>query len=499
MAYKMIDRVKNEDYDFIYGLTKCDGENLIASIRNDKDRVEIIRNMIPEFIEKSPGFIFKLVYDIPEFMEESFKTFNRKEISTQMLTSMLYNSPVGARLVSEKTEELAVIEEYFEIVLKCIFDTNNKDLKKKLSMYPNLHIRYLFMSYLVLHHPEEIKSIYPGDFTDYVTSVSYESKEQLTFCPKLMDSSDISKLAVYFLIKNREEDFLKLKEFILKNYEENYLASELMGSRWIVDPETKKFQRDTKIELKRDAFKKDADNLFKSSIDFRIALYLKHKDKISSEVIKEFENKLKYILEAKRDAEDYYPILYNNPTEEELDRVYRAGCGKQLELWLEKYMDISKSKEYGFINDGSTSSCFRIGDYVIKLVKYKWSYEDVICPNLFLIAKNFEEIYIRGGDDTVIGGLEVQQYLSRSAKELDPKLFDTFDRELDRLGYVRTDTLTKGTRGENTMLLDTYMDADYYNPEFLPDWFKKHPLVLVDRDRIYPKGSITHKQLHPDY
>ena len=116
-----------------------------------------------------------------------------------------------------------------------------------------------------------------------------------------------------------------------------------------------------------------------------------------------------------------------------------------------------------------------------------------------MIAKNYEEIYLRDKDGKVKGGLEVQKYLTRSAKDIDPNYFRYFDLALDRLGYRRTDTLTKGSCGENTMLLDTYRDADCSNPEKVPVWFKKYPLVLIDRDRIYPKDKAYVKQLSNGY
>ena len=49
------------------------------------------------------------------------------------------------------------------------------------------------------------------------------------------------------------------------------------------------------------------------------------------------------------------------------------------------------------------------------------------------------------------------------------------------------------------MLLDTYRDADCPNPEKVPVWFRQYPLVLIDRDRIYPKDKIYIKQLRSGY
>ena len=203
---------------------------------------------------------------------------------------------------------------------------------------------------------------------------------------------------------------------------------------------------------------------------------------------------MRYFLDAKRI--DEYSV---NQDEWDLKKIDNCGLSSLLEKWTEKYMDLSQSKEYGFVGKGTTCSCYRIGDYVIKLVKTKWSYEDEICPDIYLIAKDYEEIYVRDKDGIVKGGLEVQKYLTRNAKNIDPKYFGYFDEALEKLGYRRTDTLINGSCGENAMLLDTYYDADCANPEKLPEWFKECPIVIVDRDRIYSKDKTYVKQLSSGY
>lgn len=340
------------------------------------------------------------------------------------------------------------------------------------------------MDYLIKNYPDQIDTVY-DDITKYTTSVTYEPFEQLTFLPRLMNPDDISKLAVLLLTNNREKDYKKLKEFILKDYKYNYLASELLADKRLVDPDTLRLLSDPNKEKKESIFSEDADALFRTSADYRFPLYLRHKAKISQELLDDFAYRIRYFLEEDKSRE--------------FESIYRCGLGRLLEEWTEKYMELSQSKEYGFVGGGTTCDCYRIGDYVIKLVKTKWSYEDVICPNLYLIAKNYEEIYIRNKKGIVDGGLEVQKYLTRRADNIDPKYFRYFDLALDRLGYRRTDTLTKGTCGENTMLLDTYRDADCLNPEKVPVWFRQCPLVLVDRDRIYPKDKMYIKQLRSGY
>ena len=76
---------------------------------------------------------------------------------------------------------------------------------------------------------------------------------------------------------------------------------------------------------------------------------------------------------------------------------------------------------------------FKIGDYVFKIVNSKWSYEEVICPNLYLIIKNLEEHYVRDKNGIVRIGIEVQKYLSRNDIEITEEHLNNFRMELNRL------------------------------------------------------------------
>ena len=487
MAFNTLEYLRDGKVDFVFRCTPYDYEHLIENVRKAPNRIEIINGFLSKLKEELPSFCFAIIYDIPEFADDAYKLLNIKNVTPEMLKNALYNSPLGIRILYDNFDMLLSSKEdkdYFSFIVEYAFNTKNSELIHKLSRYSDLHIRYLFMDYLIKNYPEQIDEIY-DDITKYTTSITYEPYEQLTFLPRLMNPDDISKLAVLLLTSNREKEYHKLKEFILKDYKYNYLASELLADKWRVDPDTHIMSIIPSSKEKTSAFTKDADDLFKTSADYRFALYLKHKARISRELLDEFAHRIRYFLEEDKCHE--------------LESIYRCGLGNLLEEWTEKYMELSKSKEYGFVGSGTTCECYRIGDYVIKLVKTKWSYEDVICPNLYLIAKNYEEIYLRDKKGIVDGGLEVQKYLTRRADNIDPKYFRYFDLALDRLGYRRTDTLTKGTCGENTMLLDTYRDADCPNPERVPVWFRQCPLVLVDRDRIYSKDKIYIKQLSSGY
>ncbi len=500
MAFNTLEYLKDGKVDFVFRCTPYDYEHLIEIVRKSPNRLEIIKGFLPKLKEKLPLFCFSIIYDIPEFMAESYELLDIKNVTPEMLNNLLHNSPLGLKVLYEYFDTLLIHNgntKYFDYIVKYAFNSNNKEIIYKLSRYKDLHIRYLFMNYLIKNYPEMIDTVY-DDITKYTTSVTYEQYEQLTFLPKLMNPDDISKLAVLLLTNNREKDYRKLKEFIIKDYKYNYLASMLLTNDIIIDPDTSRLLIDPNKEKKEKTFREDADILFKTSANYRFSLYLRHKEMISQELLDNFANRLKYFLD-NPSQDTQKSSIFGTPEENNLESIYLYGLGDLLEEWVEKYMDLSQSKEYGFVGNGSTCSCYRIGDYVIKLVKTKWSYEDVICPNLYLIVKDYEEIYLRNKEGIVKGGLEVQKYLTRKAINIDPKYFRYFDLALDRLGYRRTDTLTKGICGENTMLLDTYRDADCQNPEKVPVWFRKCPLVLVDRDRIYPKDKMYIKQLRSGY
>lgn len=487
MAFNTLDYLKEGKVEFVFHCTQYDYNHLIENVRKSPNRIEIINGFLPILKEKLPSFCINIIYDIPEFADDAYELLDIRNITPEMLSNLLNKSPLGLKILYENFNTFLYSNkdtQYFDCIVKYAFESNNRELIHKLSRYSDLHIRYLFMDYLIKNHPEQVDTIY-DDITKYTTSVTYEPYEQLTFLPQLMNPDDISKLAVLLLTNNRKKDYKKLKEFIISDYKYNYLASELLASKWIVDPDTHRLLSDPNKEKKEITFNEDADTLFSTSADYRFAIFLRHKAMISQELLDDFANRIRYFLGEEKSHE--------------LESIYCCGLGQLLEEWTEKYMELSKNKEYGFIGSGTTCNCYRIGDYVIKLVKIKWSYEDVICPNLYLIAKNYEEIYIRDKKGIVEGGLEVQKYLTRRADNIDPKYFRYFDLALDRLGYRRTDTLTKGTCGENTMLLDTYRDADCPNPEKVPVWFRQYPLVLIDRDRIYPKDKIYIKQLRSGY
>ena len=485
MAFNTLEYLKEGKVDFVFSLPSYDYDNLIEYVRKASNRIDIINGFLDKLMDKKSDFCLKIIYDIEEYKFETSKLLAKYGYSffdSKRLKNVLYNTSWGRDFIKNNLEELISCDDKsIYVIFKYIFEDidKNKDFIELFYVHEDLHIRYLFMKHIITHNPKLINEIY-GDIANYL--IDEPLYKQLSFIPELdknelMDVKDASSLAVQCLSVNDKENWIKLKEYILSNYKENSIASSLL------------FYGNSKQEnLFESEFIKDSDRLFKTSLDYRFSIYRNYGKNVSKELIDDFYNKVKYFKNDK--------TLRENWT---LDTVYFRGLGTILEECVLKYLELSKDKTYEYLTSGSMSSCYRIGDYVFKLCKQKWSYEDIICPNLYIILKNLEEYFSRNEKGVVNAGIEIQKYLTRSAKSIEPKYFQKLTSELDRLGYFCTDSLINGKCGDNCMLLDSYKDADCENPEELPDWFKEVPLVIVDRDRIYEKGRSYVKQLREGY
>ena len=278
MAFNTLEYLRDGKVDFVFRCTPYDYEHLIESIRKAPNRIEIINGFLTKLKVDLPSFCFSVIYDIPEFADEAYELLDIKNVTPEMLSNFLHNTPLGIKILYENFDYFlssSLDKKYFDNIVKYAFDSNNVGLIHKLSRYTDLHTRYLFMDYLIRNHANQIDSIY-DDITKYTTSITYEPYEQLTFLPKLMNPDDISKLAVLLLTHNREADYKKLKDYILKDYKYNYIASQLLTDEWLVDPETHILLNDPNREMKEKEFNKDANELFRTSADYRYAIYLRH-------------------------------------------------------------------------------------------------------------------------------------------------------------------------------------------------------------------------------
>ena len=463
MLLEPLKRLEIGDIEFLYRIKKEGLDKLIIDIRSSDNKHNIIKGCIEKIYLQLPDFTFEIIYDMDEYEEYVkrilyFKRF--KNITLDKMVNMLYRTNYGPKLVIDNIDCFLSKDNTF-INNICLYFINNlekyKDFTIKLSRCDNLHTRYIFMDILISYYYNKCSLIY-DDITKYFSN----GKE-------LMDINDICNLAIKYLKLGNQETYEKIKQFIYKNYKYNNLA-------YLLDKNAEDTMYPKYTDLRKNELDLNIDLLFTSSLEGKLIIYQKYADKISEMIRKNFENKMRYMM-----SDGEYKKCVND--------IFKHRLGPKLEHYIDKYLSMSKSDDAGYITSGTTCSVYRVGDYVIKLLKTKWSYEDVICPNLYLIIKNEEEDYIRNKDNIVVAGIEVQKYLKRSAKEVPDKYFYQFEKQLSILGYRVNDTLINGSCGDNTRLLDTYKDADTDNPEILPDWFKEYPIVLIDRDRVYPKDK----------
>ena len=463
------EELENGNINFLESLLtiEYDKNNLINNIRNDSDKINLIKKFIYKIIDKYPSFCFDIIYDMNEFnietsyLLEKYNLYSR--IDDNKLFNILNHTNYGTDLVLRHPEILD--EKKLKIIFFYIITSKDAILINKFKSIRNLHTRYLFMDYLVKYDYKLFKEVYPS-ILNYLTNIIPCYKQISMFEEhkniKYMDINDISSLAID-IKKYNEDDYIKLRNFILKNYDKNSLAKFLYNSD--------KKELESNIDL-----------YYKTTNGYYLTLFKQYEKQISEQLTRKLKNLIsiygteKYINQRMLDSE-LLPLLYE---------------------WTAKYLELSENKEFKFLNGGSTAACYLIGDYVFKFINFKWSYEKIICPRLYLILKNEEEKYIRNNEGIVTLGLEVQKYLTKTATNIDHSILELWRNELDKNGYVLNDTLINGECGTNAYLLDSYLEADTKNPESLPNWFKQNPLVLIDRDMIYKK-NLPYKQLTSRY
>ncbi len=462
-----LEQGKIEILDQIFGY---DLDRLIEDIRNNPRRNKIVRGFLPRIKEIDPYFVFGIIYDMEEYKELVKKIMfdNCIDLNDEELINMLNNSSLGLEYLNQRFD--AIIMEFkndLDFLFEYMFNNFNKckNLIEKLKNYPDLNIRFLFMTYMIKYEGRKIPHIY-DDITKYLVSICepYE--------PKLMDMSKVTMLAKTAFDVRNISLFKALKEYIFKTYPANNLAELLLCGDF--DFGTLKVTPN-KRGIKE--FERDATRYFTKASSWRLQILKNYSRNVSKELLEQFK---KYLLLFQKNGE----------IDSNYEHLDTYGLTRLLETYVDKYLELSHDKTHEFVAKGSTASCYRIGDFSFKLVRTKWSYEQTICPNIYLALPNLEEDYIRKENGVVEAGIEVQKFLRRNAKNVPDEIFKLFNEELNRLGYYSTDTLINGGCGDNTRLLDSYLEAGVE----VPDWFKEYPLVLVDRDRIYSLKNKHPKQ-----
>lgn len=491
MAFLATDYLKQGKVDFVFGLTPYDYNYLVEYVRNDEDKNAIIKGFLPHLLDDYSQFCFSVIYDNDEFKKETKYLLEKGfKISDEKIINVLNNTSWGKDYIFEHRNE--IIDELNEETLIKLFElifsrcSEYQDYINYFKIHKDLHIRYLFMKYLIENETSKLPFIY-DNFLDYLTSYTHQEFEQLTFLPELMDVFDISALAYSVLKSNLDRQYFdELKEFILANYESNDLAKLLL--------ESKEIKVDSYYILEHDQegineFTRDADRLFATSATYKLYILEKYSSLIKDEILNSFARKMS---------------IFRKEDEGVLDSLFYYNLGKYVLDYIDKYLSLSKDETCEYLNKGTTATVYRIGDFVLKLVSTKWSYEEIICPNLYFIIKNLEETYIRNDRGIVQAGLEVEQYLKKDVSAVPRYIFDCIIEAIEKSGFIWTERYRSGAWFENCRVLNSYLDADCNKHRYLPDWFKEYPVVIVDRDRFYenvkgPDGKVHIKQLQESW
>lgn len=500
MAYNPLDELKKGNVKFLYSINTNNLKTLIDYIRNSCDKNEIINGFLSLLIDEMPKFCFDVIYDSEEFIDEAkyiLKNYYDFDFSLtkKEYVSYLNGCPIFFDFLKNRINDLIIKHKndssfLFDYMLKN--EEKCSSVLKDLSLNKNLNVRFQFMKHLIKHYPDKVDNYY-SDITKYLTVYNYQYAEQIEMFPDSMTTEQISELAYIVFENGNNELWDKMKELIYTQFDYNNLAHHLLypirvpyqycDNTFLYAMHGLSPNKMVENVLGIAEFNKDSDKLFKTSLSGRLNISTNYSNKVSKKVLNEYLKYLKYFKQSK--------VLDPN-----YNHIERYGLSHLLEEYIDKYLSLSTRSDYEFIERGSTSSCYRIGDFVFKLIEMKWSYENTICPNLYIILPNLEEKFIRGEKNIVLAGLEVQKFLQHDAKNVPQEIFDLFTNELSSLGYIHTDRLMNGPCGDNCRLLDLWEEAN--NP-FAPEWFKEYPLVLVDRDRVYDIDKPSIRELQSRY
>ena len=457
------------DVDFMERFSTEQLEYLVHEIRISPYKTNILFNSFKEMVKMYPVYAFKITFDMPEYKEFWLRYF-RDDYSVlldyKFLLLFLLSGEWAVNFVNEKLSAIVLgNKESLFAIIRHAERTGNFKLVNTLKSHWNMKIRSLFIIELLDAFPSMFNLIY-DDVTQYFVKCDNNGKEI-----EIIEENYVSKIASLVLLHLKDEDlYLKIREFILQRYSSNSLAAELDRYGKLVASVN---------PLNREYLVNDIDTLFRTSKNYKYVLFTKYGEYLSKDIYEEFERQIKPFMEI---------------DEEMIADIFKNGLGDKFLEYVDKYLQLSTgAKVISDVGRGSCTRTFRIGDYVIKCSNKKWSFEDSICPDSYLVLKNLEEDMVRDSKGQVTGAVEVQKYLSRPLLVSEWQSIFNFQKAFQEAGYYIKDRLVDEEYGPNCRHLEDYRDADCENPEVLPDWFKEDPVVLVDRDLVFSLNNTNPK------
>ncbi len=451
----------NNDVSFLSSISKSEEEKIIEIIRQDPLKDKVLSRSFDSLKNSYPDFLFKIVFDMDNYKEYCIRyldsNFGLLNDSRFCGYYFLGKCKWAIGYLNKNSNRLKELDSnIIFIILRYIIDTKNNDLINLLLYSDDLELRGMVMI--------EFMEMSPYRFLMYYADLieAFVSRDENGNIIGVVDEKYVSRIAYAIVDNNLGMDkYEQVKDFILNNYQFNSLAERLDGVN--VDEEL-----GIEFDSYLDVLFKDIDDLFRTSRSYKYNLYVKYSDKISKDIRDEFYNAIK---------------AYIQIDEEVVEHMFKVGLGDKFLEFTKKYMELSTgAKVVSNAGMGSTTRAFIVGDYVVKCSYKKWV--ATRCPDLYLVAKNLEEEIVKSHFGSVIGALEVQKYYHRSINPKSQRLVGNFYKALEDLGYTYDDNVLGLNNTPNIFHLDDYREADCDNPESLPKWYKKDPIVLVDRDYV---------------
>lgn len=458
----------NGDYSFVKEIDEYDISVIFNDVKRMNYREDVVDALFQAFQEENPFFAFQLVYKNEKYKEFTIFYLTSLDHTTwavEKCVETLFSPSYPwfySYLRTHPEQIVSFGDRIISLFFRYAFDTGDMDTVHALVNSNNIEVRSTCLSFVFESSLRSyIDKIYPGSLVDYFVIKDNDGKV-IEKIPEEVLSECATNLFDYVF---REDLYQQIMNFILENYPDNHLLSYLLRE-----------YREDNFDHRKEFLEKNVFTLYDSSCDAQLDMYYSFPHLLDQKRILEVEQFLKMV----------------EPGQEEfIYQAFQRGLGKKILTYFHKYFALSDSKETKLVESGSCCIAYKVGNYVLKISNHKYSYEDPVCPNCYLIVKNYDEYFTRGYLGVITGAVEVEKFNSKRVEPGNEEIEARFRSALKELGYVLEDYLV-GEKLSNLHYLDDYHDADCDDPEALPLWFKENPVVLIDRDLVFKADVPKH-------
>lgn len=462
LSERIVDNLIAGDIEFMERFSTEQMEYLVREVNVSPYRHNMLFNSFKKIAMNYPTYAFKMTFDLPEYRDYWLRTLRLDYsilLDYKFLLFFLLSGSWAVHFVNDYLNQIVLgNKDSLFAIIRHAERTNDFKIINQLKNHWNMDIRALFIIEILNAFPHMFNLIYEDDILDYFVKTDNNGQEV-----ELMKEEYVSRIASLCLLHLSDEvSYLRIRKFILSKYSSNTLAAELDKYGKLVEEVN---------PLNKHYIINDIDTLFRTSKNYKYVLFKKYGTYLDRRLYYDFEERIRPFI----DIDD-----------EMISDIFSNGLGDKFLEYVDKYLSLSTgAKVITDVGRGSCTRTFRIGDYVIKCSNKKWSFEESICPDSYLVLKNLEEDMVRNKKGEVTGAIEVQRYLSRPLLVTEWQSIFNFQKAFQEAGYYIKDRLVDEEYGPNCRHLDDYRDADCEDPEMLPEWFKDDPVVLVDRDLVF--------------